>query len=924
MATTPDTGPPLIPSPNEPQQQMTTSASASEITALPQIADDQQTLNVDVIELKEPDTRELTNIKALAKQLSQHSDDASTPFNSTIPELDPKSDSFRPESWVKAVLALTRDDKGHMTRKVGVALTNLNVSGSSTGLNSQSTVGDLLFGLIDMAANLVGNRRQHVQILHGIDALVHPGELLVTLGPPGSGCTTLLKTIAGETHGINIDNGSSFNYQGISFKDMHARFMGEAIYTAEHDVHLPMLTVGQTLEFAALARAPRNIPGGLDRQTYAQCIRDVIMAVFGIRHTIDTKVGDEYVRGVSGGERKRVSIAEAALSGSPLQCWDNSTRGLDSANAIEFCKTLRLSADLMQTTAAVAIYQAPQAAYDLFDKVLVLYQGRQIFFGSAKEAKAYFEEMGFECPERQTTPDFLTSMTSAAERRVRTGFEGQVPRTPDDFANRWKESSTRQKLLEEIEKFNNLHPMRGPDFDAFQQSRTLQQSKLQRKKSPYTLSYWQQIKICFHRGYSRVIADPTLLIASVVSNIAIVLIVSSIFYKLPMTSKSFYSRCALLFFAILINAFSSQLEILTLYSQRPIVEKHARYALYHPSAEALASMLTDLPIKIVNLICFNVVIYWMTGLNTSIGAFFFFLLTSFLMVLVMSSLFRTIASISRTLAQALAPVTIFVLALVIYSGFVIPVEYMHGWARWINYLDPIAYGLEALMINEFHDRNYVCSNFVPTGPGYNDDSKTRVCSSVGSVAGQSWVSGDAYIEGSFGFHHSHKWRNIGVMVGFWAFFTFTYVAATDFISEKKSKGEVAVFPRGKAPKHAKSGASDAERGIELVALGESSGADHRDVPSGILRQSAIFQWQDVCYDLKIKNENRRILDHVDGWVQPGTLTGKTYCKLSCLNAFSDFLFSFSSHGCIRRRKDHTPRCLGEPENNWCHQWTNSG
>ena len=409
-----------------------------------------------------------------------------------------------------------------------------------------------------------------------------------------------------------------------------------------------------------------------------------------------------------------------------------------------------------------------------------------------------------------------------------------------------------------------------------------------------------------------------------VSNIAIVLIVSSIFYKLPMTSKSFYSRCALLFFAILINAFSSQLEILTLYSQRPIVEKHARYALYHPSAEALASMLTDLPIKIVNLICFNVVIYWMTGLNTSIGAFFFFLLTSFLMVLVMSSLFRTIASISRTLAQALAPVTIFVLALVIYSGFVIPVEYMHGWARWINYLDPIAYGLEALMINEFHDRNYICSNFVPTGPGYNDDSKTRVCSSVGSVAGQSWVSGDAYIEGSFGFHHSHKWRNIGVMVGFWAFFTFTYVAATDFISEKKSKGEVAVFPRGKAPKHAKSGASDAERGIELVALGESSGADHRDVPSGILRQSAIFQWQDVCYDLKIKNENRRILDHVDGWVQPGTLTGKTYCKLSCLNAFSDFLFSFSSHGCIRRRKDHTPRCLGEPENNWCHQWTNSG
>ncbi|KAJ5646027.1 hypothetical protein N7490_002399 [Penicillium lividum] len=106
------------------------------------------------------------------------------------------------------------------------------------------------------------------------------------------------------------------------------------------------------------------------------------------------------------------------------------------------------------------------------------------------------------------------------------------------------------------------------------------------------------------------------------------------------------------------------------------------------------------------------------------------------MVLVMSSLFRMIASLSRTLARALALVTILALALVIYSGFVIPATYMHGWARWINYLDPIAYGLEALLINEFHDRNYTCSSFVPSGNGYDETSLTRACSAVGSIAGQ--------------------------------------------------------------------------------------------------------------------------------------------------------------------------------------------
>ena len=146
---------------------------------------------------------------------------------------------------------------------------------------------------------------------------------------------------------------------------MHTDFRCEAIYTAEVDVHFPQLSVGQTLEFAAIARAPRYIPGGISRDEYARRSRDVIMASFGISHTLNTQVGNDFVRGVSGGERKRVTIAEACLSGAPLQCWDNSTRGLDSANAIEFCKTIRMSTELLGSTAVVAIYQAPQSAYDV-------------------------------------------------------------------------------------------------------------------------------------------------------------------------------------------------------------------------------------------------------------------------------------------------------------------------------------------------------------------------------------------------------------------------------------------------------------------------------------------------------------------------------------------------------------------------------
>lgn len=89
------------------------------------------------------------------------------------------------------------------------------------------------------------------------------------------------------------------------------------------------------------------------------------MAVFGLSHTMDTKVGNEFVRGVSGGERKRVSIAEVCLAQSPIQCWDNSTRGLDSATALKFVQTLRLSVDITSIVTIVALYQASQQAYEV-------------------------------------------------------------------------------------------------------------------------------------------------------------------------------------------------------------------------------------------------------------------------------------------------------------------------------------------------------------------------------------------------------------------------------------------------------------------------------------------------------------------------------------------------------------------------------
>lgn len=369
--------------------------------------------------------------------------------------------------------------------------------------------------------SLLGYKGRKIDILQGLDGVVHAGEMLVVLGPPGSGCSTFLKTISGETHGFYVDDKSYLNYQGISPKRMHKDFRGEAIYTAEVDVHFPQLSVGDTLGFAAKARCPTHIPGGIKRADYARFTRDAVMAQLGITHTINTRVGNDFVRGVSGGERKRVTIAEATLSGAPLQCWDNSTRGLDSANAIEFCKTLRTSTELRASTAAVAIYQSPQSAYDIFNKVLVLYEGRQIFFGKANAGKRFFEALGFECPSRQTDPDFLTSMTSPQERIVRQGFENRAPRTPDDFAAAWRASAEYAALQKEIDLYDQRYKVDGEWLEKFQESRRNQQSRAQRVQSPYTLSYAGQVKLCLERGFQRLKGDPSLTFTQLFGNVAI-------------------------------------------------------------------------------------------------------------------------------------------------------------------------------------------------------------------------------------------------------------------------------------------------------------------------------------------------------------------------------------------------------------------
>lgn len=251
--------------------------------------------------------------------------------NSSYAGIDPDSKDFSLDKWLRAFVK-DFDSENLKATRAGIVWKNLSVSGSGAALQLQDTVAGIALKPLGMIKSLVSRNTQRKQILHNFNGNLKSGELLIVLGRPGSGCSTFLKSLCGETHGLHIDEGSEIHYNGVSQKQMMKEFKGEVVYNQEVDKHFPHLTVGQTLEFAASTRTPSHRIRGLSRKEFSTHTAKVIMSVFGLSHTYNTKVGSDFVRGVSGGERKRVSIAEMALTGSPLGAWDNSTRGLDSVS----------------------------------------------------------------------------------------------------------------------------------------------------------------------------------------------------------------------------------------------------------------------------------------------------------------------------------------------------------------------------------------------------------------------------------------------------------------------------------------------------------------------------------------------------------------------------------------------------------------
>ncbi|CAN9215230.1 unnamed protein product [Alternaria alternata] len=792
-----------------------------------------------------------------------------------------KEDDFELDEFMREGHFEKRKD-GQSAKKVGVIYKNLTVKGVGSTASFARTLPDAILGTFGpdlykivtgfVPALKLGRHNQMRTLIHDFSGVVKDGEMMLVLGRPGSGCSTFLKAISNNRESYAAVEGD-VSYGGIPAGKQKKQFRGEVNYNPEDDSHMADLNVWQTLKFALTNKTKKN------EKHEIPIILEALLKVFGISHTKYTKVGDEYVRGVSGGERKRVSIAETLATKSSVNCWDNSTRGLDASTALDYAKSLRIMTDISNRTTLVTLYQAGEQIYEVMDKVMVIDAGRCIYQGPANEAKQYFEDLGFKCPERQTTADFLTAVTDPTERQFRPGFEDKAPKTSEELERAFRESDAYKKVLREISEYEaELEASGYVDAKEFEGAVRESKSKTVRKKSPYTVSFIRQVIACTQREFWLTWGDQTTLYTKFFIIISNGLIVGSLFYGQSLDTSGAFSRGGSGFFSILFLGWLQLSELMKAVSGRNVVKRHEDYAFYRPSAVAIARVVQDFPLLLAQVIPFSIIMYFMTGLDVDVSKFFIYFLFIYTTTFCITSLYRMFAALSPSIDDAVRFAGIALNLLIIYTGYVIPKPQLltdYIWFGWIYWINPVAYSFESVLANEFSDRVMECapSQLVPQGPGI--DPAYQGCSLTGAPPNSNTVPGSDYLQVSFNYSRSNLWRNFGVVIAFSVLYLLVTVIATETVSFAASGGGALVFAKNKRAKQAVKEEAPADE--EKIAAGESASSSHtaaheeEEALESISSSESVFTWKDVEYTVPYQGGERKLLNKVNGYAKPGVM-----------------------------------------------------
>lgn len=534
-------------------------------------------------------------------------------------------------------------------------------------------------------------------LLRGLSGRAHPGQLLAIMGASGAGKTTFLDVLAArKTRGPGIEYSGEVEINGLPISSKLLRSF--VAYVPQMDVVMETLTPREALLFAARMKLPRRMPDGEKQQRVENIIRELALS-----KCADTVIGGGIVAGISGGERKRVSIGMELITEPSILLLDEPTTGLDSFTSLAVVEKLRDLAAAGRTVVCT-IHQPSSDIFALFDRLMLLVEGREVFMGRAARALDFFAQLGRPCPEFTNPADHfmaimqrdlrgdakqLEEAVAANARRLAGAARGDAE---DDEGEEGAAGGGEQKR--ESSSAAGVAKLTAPEISDHDR-----------------LGFVAQAALLSRRAFLNVLRNPFTAKIRFGQTIFLGLLIGLIFIRLGNDLGSLQSRSGALFFLSINQVMMSMMPVLlTFPAERALFLRETSSGMYATGPYFVSKSVVEMPVQTLFPVVFCCIVYWLIGLQNSATHFFIFVAAMTLGAHVGVSMGLLLSAASPTAETALSLAPLFIMPFVLFSGFAINLESIPPYFNYtLRYLSVFHYVFQIFAINEYDDFVVECS-----------------------------------------------------------------------------------------------------------------------------------------------------------------------------------------------------------------------
>ncbi|KAL5803805.1 hypothetical protein ACOSQ3_030605 [Xanthoceras sorbifolium] len=556
--------------------------------------------------------------------------------------------------------------------------------------SSQASTMNPVKAVVSKVASQLNLDKDYKQILKGITGSIGPGEILALMGPSGSGKTTLLKIIGGR---LTDDVKGKITYNDIPYNTALKRRIG---FVTQDDVLLPQLTVEETLVFAAFLR----LPGNMNRQQkYARV--EMIIKELGLERCRHTRIGGGFVKGISGGERKRASIGYEILVDPSLLLLDEPTSGLDSTSASKLLQILQRVAKAGRTV-ITTIHQPSSRMFHMFDKLLLISEGYPVYYGKARESMEYFSSLRF-IPEIAMNPaEFLIDLATGQVNDISVPeglLASQGAPDSDRAVIKYLQLKYKTQLEPKEKEENHLNTMTPEDL----------QLAIQVKKD-WTLSWWEQFTIVCRRTFKERCRDYFDKLR-LVQALGIAVLLGLLWWKSQTgTEAQLRDQVGLIFYICIFWTSSSIFGAVYVFPFEKIyLVKERKADMYRLSVYYACSTLCDMVAHVFYPTIFMVIVYFMADFKRTVPCFFLTLFSILLIAVTSQGAGELFGAAVLSIKRAGMIASLVLMLFLLTGGYY--VQHIPKFMQWLKYSSFMYYGFRLLLKVQYSgDQLYECES----------------------------------------------------------------------------------------------------------------------------------------------------------------------------------------------------------------------